>query len=233
MQEKQKREFDKQRHPGEFKIGDLVLVYRPTRKIGRAEKLLHRWHGPYIVVKQLTAVNYLIREWNDTSKEREETIHVERWKRFVEAIPEATSTLRPIEHDQPRGASLNENPIARERKEGQTPTTGYSVELEWDTKDSDEAETDLEGENGQRPQIESTSTSEHEAPVGVRRNPHRSRKKSIKFMLGVYAFGYPLFFLVYSSYARRPPSRGNFVQIRGRKNFLRLRMGCLHRRPIR
>ena len=46
-QERQKRYYDKNRREAEvYEEGKQVLVYRPTRKVGRAEKLLHRRHGP-------------------------------------------------------------------------------------------------------------------------------------------------------------------------------------------
>ena len=47
----QKDYYDKKRKLAEqFAIGDEVLVFKPSRKVGRAEKLLHRWNVPYVVV---------------------------------------------------------------------------------------------------------------------------------------------------------------------------------------
>ena len=42
----------------EYEKNDLVLIFRPRRKKGLAEKLLHNWVGPYKVVKRLTDLNY-------------------------------------------------------------------------------------------------------------------------------------------------------------------------------
>ncbi len=59
MQEKQKAYYDKNRREADpFLPGDHVLVYKPTRKVGLAAKLLHCYHGPYLVVKQTTPLNY-------------------------------------------------------------------------------------------------------------------------------------------------------------------------------
>ncbi|KAK4037903.1 hypothetical protein OUZ56_029928 [Daphnia magna] len=38
-----------------------VLVYKPIRKVSKSEKLLHRWFGPYTVVRQTTQSNYELR----------------------------------------------------------------------------------------------------------------------------------------------------------------------------
>ena len=50
--------YDATRREGIYKKGDFVLIFKPIRKIGRSEKLLHRWLGPYLVVRQTTPVNY-------------------------------------------------------------------------------------------------------------------------------------------------------------------------------
>lgn len=46
VQEKQKKWYDARHNNLTFQKGDLVLVYKPIRKNGRSEKLLHRWIGP-------------------------------------------------------------------------------------------------------------------------------------------------------------------------------------------
>ncbi|KAI9557135.1 integrase core domain protein [Daphnia sinensis] len=47
-QERYKAYYDSRRREAvRYAVGEKVLVYKPVRKIGRAEKLLHRWHGPY------------------------------------------------------------------------------------------------------------------------------------------------------------------------------------------
>ena len=43
---KQNDDYDKDRKNSVFFPGDLVLIYKPIRKVGRSEKLLHRWMGP-------------------------------------------------------------------------------------------------------------------------------------------------------------------------------------------
>ena len=82
---KQKTAFDSGRRELSFNTGDLVLVYKPVRKVGLVSKLLHRWLGPFRVIRKTTAVNYeIIRE---SGRGKTDIVHVERMKRYFEAQP--------------------------------------------------------------------------------------------------------------------------------------------------
>jgi hypothetical protein len=77
-QRRYKKHYDKQRREGEkFKPDQQVLVYRPTRKVGLAEKLLHRWHGPYRIIRQITPLNYEV-QLNPKKKPRWCTLNESR-----------------------------------------------------------------------------------------------------------------------------------------------------------
>lgn len=45
----QKRQYDKKATTHTYNINDLVLVYRPNLREGRANKLAHLWDGPYTI----------------------------------------------------------------------------------------------------------------------------------------------------------------------------------------
>ncbi|KAK4025076.1 hypothetical protein OUZ56_010579 [Daphnia magna] len=66
-----------------------VLVYRPTRKVGLAEKLLHHWHGPYSIVRKITPLNYEV-QLNNSKKT--EVVHVERLKSIVDLTQPVPNT---------------------------------------------------------------------------------------------------------------------------------------------
>ena len=55
---RQKRAYDEGRSDAAYTVGDLVLVYKPIRKVGRAEKLLHRWLGSFVVIRRMSGLNY-------------------------------------------------------------------------------------------------------------------------------------------------------------------------------
>ncbi|KZS09789.1 Uncharacterized protein APZ42_025900 [Daphnia magna] len=63
-----------------YEPGDLVLIFRPQRKKGLAEKLLHQYVGPYKVIKQVTELNYELRK---PSGKNTLVMHVSQMKKFV------------------------------------------------------------------------------------------------------------------------------------------------------
>ncbi|KAK4007548.1 hypothetical protein OUZ56_012706 [Daphnia magna] len=71
---------------------DIVLVYKPIRKVGKSEKLLHRWSGPYTVVRQTTASNYELRLHRSTRTEIE---YVERVKPFCDLTDPTPQSHNP------------------------------------------------------------------------------------------------------------------------------------------
>jgi hypothetical protein len=64
----------------EFQPGEEVLVYKPIRKVGRAEKLLHHWHGPYVVQRKTASLNYEVKQ---KDKRKTEIVHVGKMKTFL------------------------------------------------------------------------------------------------------------------------------------------------------
>ncbi|KZS10308.1 Uncharacterized protein APZ42_025255 [Daphnia magna] len=90
VKEKQKEAYDARYRELSFQAGDLVLVYKPFRKIGKSEKLLHRWLGSFRVLRQTTSVNYEM--ISGTGRGKSDTVHVARMKSFHEATLEWQST---------------------------------------------------------------------------------------------------------------------------------------------
>lgn len=58
-----------------------MLVFRPIRKRGCSEKLLHRFHGPFRIVRRLNEINFLI-ESVRFGKKHLDTVHVSKLKPF-------------------------------------------------------------------------------------------------------------------------------------------------------
>ncbi len=44
----------------EYNIGDKVLLYDPTTKVGLSRKLTIRWKGPYTIIQKHSDINYVI-----------------------------------------------------------------------------------------------------------------------------------------------------------------------------
>jgi hypothetical protein len=121
-QRKYKQHYDKQRREGEkFQPSQQVLVYRPTRKVGLAEKLLHRWHGPYRIIRQLTPLNYEIQLIPGNKKE---VVHVERIKSFNDlTTPNPTKDYEAQATDQTDAEDTADSDTA----DDETQTTDHTV----------------------------------------------------------------------------------------------------------
>ncbi|KZS08016.1 Uncharacterized protein APZ42_028148 [Daphnia magna] len=84
VQKKQKKFNDEARSEATTYLpGEEVLIYKPIRKVGKSEKLLHRWLGPYTVIRQTTPSNYELRLGRTV---KTEIVHVERMKPFVDCV---------------------------------------------------------------------------------------------------------------------------------------------------
>ena len=90
-QEKQTDRYNTTHKEVTFQRNDVVLVYKPIRKKGRSEKLLHRWMGPYLVIRQTNPVNYEVRLQSPGNK-GSEIVHVGSMKHFIQS----TSTTPSI-----------------------------------------------------------------------------------------------------------------------------------------
>ena len=74
-QEKDKVRFDKKHRDLEFNVGDKVKIFIPVRKVGRSEKLLLKWFGPYKITGKIGEVDYEIEK---KGGKKRDTVHVSR-----------------------------------------------------------------------------------------------------------------------------------------------------------
>ncbi|CAG2228493.1 unnamed protein product [Mytilus edulis] len=58
-----------------FKVGQLVWLNDPTRKIGVCSKLSAKWKGPYIITKCMDDTTYIVKK---TAKQMAKAYHVNR-----------------------------------------------------------------------------------------------------------------------------------------------------------
>lgn len=86
-QEKQQLRYDEHHRPATYAPGQLVLLWKPERRVGLSEKLMHRYFGPYEVTRQVSPVNYEVRLLDpDPSRSRrrqnQDIVHVLRMKPY-------------------------------------------------------------------------------------------------------------------------------------------------------
>ena len=85
-QQRQCRRYNKTHRPVSYEIGDLVLLWTPHRHQGLATKFLHRYVGPYVVVRKLSDLSYHVQLQQDTTDRRRATsdiVHVARMKPYT------------------------------------------------------------------------------------------------------------------------------------------------------
>jgi hypothetical protein len=81
VQSKQKTRYDRKRRSVNFAEGNLVLVYRPIRKKGRSTKFLHRYFGPYKIIRRVSDLNYIVEPLCGRRK-KQDCVHVSHLKPF-------------------------------------------------------------------------------------------------------------------------------------------------------
>jgi len=72
-----KDRYDSNHRHVEFRPGDQVKVFTPIRKIGRSDKLLLRWFGPYYILEKKGEVDYLV-QMGKTANSKKDIVHVSR-----------------------------------------------------------------------------------------------------------------------------------------------------------
>ena len=97
-QSRQKRCYDKGRRAVEYATGAKVLVYFPIRRQGLSESMMHRWIGPFTVIRSMRANTYSLRR---DANGRITYAHVIRMKPYL--LPSTTKSAHEEEthHDDP------------------------------------------------------------------------------------------------------------------------------------
>ncbi|KAG5885255.1 hypothetical protein JTB14_025952 [Gonioctena quinquepunctata] len=76
-QSKDKVRYDGRHRQLDFKPGDKVRIFTPVRKVGRSEKLLLKWFGPYEIIQKVGEVDYKIQK-GSSKESKKEIVHVSR-----------------------------------------------------------------------------------------------------------------------------------------------------------
>ena len=45
-----------------YQKGDLVLIYKPNRQIGKSSKFLPNWFGPFLITRKMSDLNYEVKD---------------------------------------------------------------------------------------------------------------------------------------------------------------------------
>ncbi|MCG7877685.1 MAG: RNase H-like domain-containing protein [Candidatus Thiodiazotropha endolucinida] len=73
--EYRKRRYDLKARKSLLEPGQAVWLYNPTRRVGVSTKLTCKWKGPYVVIRRLDDVTYLVK---NSPKQKAKVYHVDR-----------------------------------------------------------------------------------------------------------------------------------------------------------
>ena len=71
----QKRRYDLRACKQLLEPGQVIWLYNPTRRIGVCSKLTSKWKGPYVVIRKLDDVTYLVK---NSPKQKTKLYHIDR-----------------------------------------------------------------------------------------------------------------------------------------------------------
>ncbi|UYV84962.1 K02A2.6-like [Cordylochernes scorpioides] len=89
-----KKNYDKKHMGRSYEPGELVTVWTPIRKIGKCEKLLRKYFGPYRILK-MSSVNYLIEPKYNPGQDPL-IVHVSKIKPYYERMDESLNLFKMI-----------------------------------------------------------------------------------------------------------------------------------------
>ena len=78
---RQKYAYDKSHRKLELNVGQKVLIYTKTRKVGLSEKLINNFNGPFVLVKKVSPVTYIA---EDLRTRKQTRAHIDRIKVFYD-----------------------------------------------------------------------------------------------------------------------------------------------------
>lgn len=84
-QQRQSLQYNATHRPARYSVGDLVWIWLPTRQLGKATKLLHRYAGPYKIIAQISDVTYRVelpQPLHDRRRTSTDIVHVSRMKPY-------------------------------------------------------------------------------------------------------------------------------------------------------
>jgi hypothetical protein len=117
--ERDRKHYNKKRRDVEFNKGDKVWLFTDLTKIGLSPKLSCKWHGPYVITKKLSKLNYELAGVG--LKKLNQIVNIQRLKQYDEReipteIPELSSEDKFDWRQEPELESLLRKTTEEEEK---------------------------------------------------------------------------------------------------------------------
>ena len=78
-QERQKSYYDRCTFGPQYKVGDLVMVFKPTIKTGQIKKFKSFYSGPQVIREIINNLNFVV---EDVKTKKQQKVHYDRLKGF-------------------------------------------------------------------------------------------------------------------------------------------------------
>jgi hypothetical protein len=90
--EYRKKHYDQKARRRSLSVGQMVWMHDLTRKVGVCPKFTSRWKGPFVIVKKIDDLVYLVKK---TPKQLAKAVHIDRLKSYHgKTIPAWIKRLR-------------------------------------------------------------------------------------------------------------------------------------------
>ena len=146
--ERSKTHYDMRVRPAQFQVGEWVYVYYPRRYVGRNVKWSHFYTGPFLIVKQLNAVNYVVQR---TAKAKSQVVHVDKLKKCGDTslqswLDESTNRVQRVDPNEaaaqrPVDSHRTDIPVpgvvARQRSPTMVSHREHEPDGQYDSEDED------------------------------------------------------------------------------------------------
>lgn len=124
--DRQKRQYDHKICARQYRVGDPVWVFNPTKTKGRSPKLQCQWMGPYYIAEVYTDLIYKIKR---SSESKENIIHHDRLKPYFgkckhwrqEGTKDLPSTSKSLEPEKERENTCNKQDNRRSTRQRRAP----------------------------------------------------------------------------------------------------------------
>jgi hypothetical protein len=148
-QKRMKEQYDKKANEISYKVDDLVWVWFPHFQAGTSRKLVNKYAGPYILIEQITPVNFKIAKAHN-NKVLKNPVHVNRFKKYYSRLilpPDPVELVEITEEIDKNDMIKKDIPVKSTRAETSA-TADTQDEIVPKTENSNETENEIEQEEG-------------------------------------------------------------------------------------
>jgi hypothetical protein len=142
-QKRMKEQYDKKANEISYKLDDLVWVWFPHFQAGTSRKLVNKYAGPYILIEQITPVNFKIAKAHN-NKVLKNLVHVNHFKKYSSRLILPPDPVELVEITE----EIDENDMIKKDIPGRSTHAETSATADTQAEIVPETENGIEQEEG-------------------------------------------------------------------------------------